>query len=344
MTTTTAVNAGPIEYVKTVGLTTNQSGRGFINPYDTAFTADGRILVLSHCDTARAALVRIGMLNWDEDYLGEFSKGYGRGEGQWMLPIAMSVDSQQRVYVTDEHLHRVTVFDLDGNLVAQWGEKGSNAGQLNAPAGIAISGEDSVYVVEQGNNRVQRFTTGGESMGVWGEAGSEPGQFNMPWGIGISKSGDVYVADWRNDRVQRFTSDGQFVMSYGSAGSGDGELSRPSGVCVDSDGYVYVADWGNERVQLFDADGNFVQTLRGQATLSKWAQDFMSVNPDESNTREMSNLVPELPPHLDTPYLVSSQIEPYFWGPVSVRLDGEERLYVTESNRHRVQIYQRRKV
>ncbi len=344
MTTTTAVSAGPIEYVKTVGLTTNQSGRGFINPYDTAFTADGRILVLSHCDTARAALVRIGMLNWDEDYLGEFSKGYGRGEGQWMLPIAMSVDSQQRVYVTDEHLHRVTVFDLDGNLVAQWGEKGSNAGQLNAPAGIAISGEDSVYVVEQGNNRVQRFTTTGESLGVWGEAGSEPGQFNMPWGIGISNHGDVYVADWRNDRVQRFTSDGQFVMSYGSAGAGEGQLSRPSGVCVDSDGYVYVADWGNERVQLFDADGNFVQTLRGQATLSKWAQDFMSVNPDESNTREMSNLVPELPPHLDTPYLVSSQIEPYFWGPVSVRLDGEERLYVTESNRHRVQIYQRRKV
>jgi DNA-binding beta-propeller fold protein YncE len=166
----------------------------------------------------------------------------------------------------------------------------------------------------------------------------------MPWGIGISNSGDVYVADWRNDRVQRFTSDGQFVMSYGSSGAGDGQLSRPSGVCVDSDGYVYVADWGNERVQLFDADGNFVQTLRGQATLSKWAQDFMSVNPDESNTREMSDLVPELPPHLDTPYLVSSQIEPYFWGPVSVRLDGEERLYVTESNRHRVQIYQRRKV
>ena len=344
MTTSAAVNAGPIEYVKTVGLTTNQSGRGFINPYDTAFTPDGRILVLSHCDTARAALVRIGMLNWDEDYLGEFSKGYGRGEGQWMLPIAMAVDSQQRVYVTDEHLHRVTVFDLEGNLVAQWGEKGSNAGQLNAPAGIAISADNSVYVVEQGNNRVQRFTIGGESLGMWGEAGSEPGQFNMPWGIGTSNNGDVYVADWRNDRIQRFTSDGQFIMYYGSSGSSDGQLSRPSGVCVDSDGYVYVADWGNERVQLFDADGNFVQTLRGQATLSKWAQDFMSVNPDESNTREMSNLVPELPPHLDTPYLVSSQIEPYFWGPVSVRLDGEERLYVTESNRHRVQIYQRRKV
>ncbi len=344
MTTSAAVNAGPIEYVKTVGLTTNQSGRGFINPYDTAFTPDGRILVLSHCDTARAALVRIGMLNWDEDYLGEFSKGYGRGEGQWMLPIAMAVDSQQRVYVTDEHLHRVTVFDLEGNFIKQWGELGTDPGQMNAPGGIAICGEDTIYVVEQRNNRVQRFNTDGESIGMWGEAGDGPGQFNMPWGVGLDNNGHVYVADWRNDRIQRFTSDGQYVAAIGESGSSDGQLSRPSGVCVDSDGYVYVADWGNERVQLFDADGNFVQTLRGQATLSKWAQDFMSVNPDESNTREMSNLVPELPPHLDTPYLVSSQIEPYFWGPVSVRLDGEERLYVTESNRHRVQIYQRHKV
>ena len=344
MTTSAAVNAGPMEYVKTVGLTTNQSGRGFINPYDTAFTPDGRILVLSHCDTARAALVRIGMLNWDEDYLGEFSKGYGRGEGQWMLPIAMAVDSQQRVYVTDEHLHRVTVFDLEGNFIKQWGELGTDPGQMNAPGGIAICGEDTIYVVEQRNNRVQRFNTDGESIGMWGEAGDGPGQFNMPWGVGLDNNGHVYVADWRNDRIQRFTSDGQYVAAIGESGSSDGQLSRPSGVCVDSDGYVYVADWGNERVQLFDADGNFVQTLRGQATLSKWAQDFMSVNPDESNTREMSNLVPELPPHLDTPYLVSSQIEPYFWGPVSVRLDGEERLYVTESNRHRVQIYQRHKV
>ena len=257
MTTSAAVNAGPIEYVKTVGLTTNQSGRGFINPYDTAFTPDGRILVLSHCDTARAALVRIGMLNWDEDYLGEFSKGYGRGEGQWMLPIAMAVDSQQRVYVTDEHLHRVTVFDLEGNFIKQWGELGTDPGQMNAPGGIAICGEDTIYVVEQRNNRVQRFNTDGESIGMWGEAGDGPGQFNMPWGIGTSNNGDVYVADWRNDRIQRFTSDGQYVAAIGESGSSDGQLSRPSGVCVDSEGYVYVADWGNERVQLFDADGEF---------------------------------------------------------------------------------------
>ena len=333
--------AGPIEYVKTVGLTTNQSGRGFTNPYDTAATDDGRILVLNRCDTARASLVRIGILNWAEDYLGEFSRGYGRGDGQWILPVAIALDRRRQVYVTDEQQHRITVLDLDGNFIRQWGERGSAPGQLDAPAGIVISPDDTVYVAEQGNHRVQRFSADGRSLGMWGEAGSAAGQFNMPWGIGLDTAGNVYVADWRNDRIQKFTPDGGFIAAIGSSGSGDGQLSRPAGVCVDSGGFIYVADWGNERVQVFDAAGQFVQSLRGQATLSKWAQDFMSVNPDERNTREISNLIPELPAHFDTPYLISSQTEPYFWGPVSVRLDAAERLLVTESNRHRVQIYQR---
>lgn len=343
MTTQTAVSAGPVEYVKTIGITTNQSGRGFINPYDCAFSNDGRIFVLNHADAARQALIRIGVLNWDEDYLGEFSKGTGRGEGQWTLPIGMAMSADQRLHVTDEHLHRVTVFDTDGEFVRMWGEKGDGSGQLNGPSGIVVAPDGTVYVAEQYNHRIQVFTAEGESQTTWGEFGDGTGQFNMPWGLALDGAGNVYVADWRNDRVQKFTAGGEHLATYGSSGDGDGQFSRPSAVAVDSGGYIYVADWGNERLQLLDSDGNFVQMLRGQATLSKWAQDFMSVNPDEYNTRQMANLVPDLPEHLDTPYLVSAQSEPYFWGPVSLRLDAEERLFVVEANRHRIQIYQRRK-
>ena len=41
----------------------------------------------------------------------------------------------------------------------------------------------------------------------------------------------------------------------------------------------------------------------------------------------------------DDPHEESSHIEKYFWAPTSLKLDSEGRMYVTESNRHRVQIY-----
>ena len=56
--------------------------------------------------------------------------------------------------------------------------------------------------------------------------------------------------------------------------------------------------------------------------------------------RRRANHHPKLPPGL-TPHQVSAQTESYFWGPVSVKLDDEGRLYVTESSRHRIQVYQR---
>ena len=57
-------------------------------------------------------------------------------------------------------------------------------------------------------------------------------------------------------------------------------------------------------------------------------------------TRKGSDLaVKDLPSDLVTPYYVGSQTEHLFWGPVSVTLDADNRLYVTEHNRHRFQVY-----
>ena len=82
--------------------------------------------------------------------------------------------------------------------------------------------------------------------------------------------------------------------------------------------------------------------MKDDATVPKWADDDLASNSEEKAQRDLSNLIPELPAHLNTPYHISSQTEPYFWGPVSVSLDHEGRLYVTETNRHRFQVYQKR--
>ena len=147
--------------MKTIGLVAVQLGRGFVNPYDMVVSADERLFILNRCDAARAALIRIGVMNFAEDYLGEFGKGYGTGDGQFTLPVAMALDSQERLYITDEHLHRVSIFDISGNFLAKWGTAGSAAGAFNGPAGIAIDAEDHVYSAVQHNHRIQKFRTMG---------------------------------------------------------------------------------------------------------------------------------------------------------------------------------------
>ena len=189
------------------------------------------------------------------------------------------------------------------------------------------------------NNRIQKYSLDGEFISQWGELGDGEGQFELPWGIAIGADLKVHVADWRNNRVQVFDKDGNFEKMIGSSGKEKETLQRPSAVSVNSKNEIFVADWGNERVQVYDPVGEFKYTLSGEATLSQWAVDFFDSNPDEMEKRNISNLQPELPDYLDIPYHISSQTEPFFWGPVSVVTDDNDRLYVVESNRHRIQIY-----
>jgi|TARA_B100000809_G_scaffold8478_1_gene8194 DNA-binding beta-propeller fold protein YncE len=332
-----------LDYVKTIGIVNNGfNGRGFANPYDIVVDDKDRIFVLNRCDPPRASAIRVGICNLDEEYLGEFGKGGGTGDGQFIWVVAMALDSQDRLHITDEHSHRITTYSTSGEYLSHWGKAGAADGELNGPAGIAIDSSGDLFVVDQNNSRVQKFTADGKFIANWGSFGSGDGQFNLPWGAAVDTNDDVYVADWRNDRIQKFDNDGKFLASFGSSGEGEGQFRRPTSVAVDPEGFIYVADWGNERVQVLGPDGSFQLILKGEATISKWAAEYLASNPEEKAERDVSNLIPELPAHLNTPYHISSQTEPYFWGPVSVSLDGKGRLYVTETNRHRFQVFQKR--
>ena len=147
----------------------------------------------------------------------------------------------------------------------------------------------------------------GERLGDWGDCGSQPGQINGPAGIVFDADDNLYLVDSKNDRVQHFTKDGKYLSSWGGPGRENGQFKRPWGISLDQEGSVYVADWGNERVQVLSPDGKFQVILRGQATISKWGQDFLDSNLDESTTRREANLTPDLPPHINSAYSISSQ-------------------------------------
>lgn len=338
MTTEIRDKTVDLEYVETVGFVADLGGRGFHLPVAIAARGDGRIYVVSRSHSEAVGGVGIQVVSLEHDFFGSIGS-YGRGDGQMISPTALALDSREHIYLGDDSLNRITVYDSDGNYLTKWGTLGSSDGALNGPAGLVFDGDDNLLVVDHRNHRVQKFTREGQFLGKFGSFGSGDGQFNLPWGITKDGDGYVYVADWRNDRIEKFTADGEFVAELGSSGDGDGQLHRPSGVAVDSEGHIYVADWGNQRVQVLTPDGGFMLGLRGNATLSPWAQEYLEANSDEREAR--STFVPVFKVDTDDPHETSARIEPYFWDPVAVVLDQQERLYVLETGRHRFQVYRK---
>ncbi len=328
-----------LTYDRTLGVAAMQ-GRGFYYPVDVAISDEGRIYGLCRSHEGDPRGVRVCVLDLESEFHGVFGS-VGEDDGQFIWATAIALDKDGMVYVSDEHTQRVSIFDPSGKFLSKWGTAGSGPGELDGPCGLAFDADDNLYVTDHRNNRVQKFTKDGRFLQGFGTHGRKDGEFDRPWGLTVDRKGEVYVADWRNDRIQRFSAEGKFIAKYGTAGDADGQFNRPSGVVVDADGYIFVADWGNERVQVLAPDGAFVMKIRGEATVSPWGNEFLNANLDESGARQRSNLETAENIRGDTPHEESSHIERLFWSPVSVKLDKDRRLYVTDRNRHRIQVYRR---
>ncbi|MEX2228517.1 MAG: NHL repeat-containing protein [Dehalococcoidia bacterium] len=306
---TVALLRAGFPYVKTLGMR-----RVTWYPTDIALGAEGRIYTLARMEVGGA----IRVINWDDDDLG----GLGGG---WTWPAGIALDAEERIYVSDEATHRISVLNRENETLATWGTPGSAPGELNGPSHMAFDADEHLWIADTLNHRIQQFTKEGEYRRSIGGFGSGPGEFDMPWGVAVDGDGCIYVGDWRNDRVQKFDQDGRFVMAIGHSGSGDGELNRPAGVAVDGDGDIYVADRDNNRVQLFDRTGRYVEQFAGDATLSKMGRTYILANQKVLRLRDMANLEPSK----------------RFRGPSAVRLDAEGHMYVADYACHRVQVYKK---
>ena len=184
----------------------------------------------------------------------------GSGQGQFLYPADVAVDSSGNVYVADSENYRIQKFDSEGNFLSSWGEEGIEDGQFAYPSGVSAGVSGNIYVTDIINPTIQKFNSDGEFISKWGSAGEGNGQFADTGGVAVDSSGDVYVVDIGNSRIQKFDSDGDFLLSWGVAGEDDGQFLNPEGVAVDSSGDVYVADSGNSRVQKFNSEGEFISS------------------------------------------------------------------------------------
>ena len=158
-----------LEYVMTLGMTTME-GRGFYYPVDTAIGRDDRLYVVNRSLDIVPRGVRVTMCDIDSEYYGTFGS-FGEKDGQFIWPSGGAIDSRGRVYVSDEQLHRISVFDREGAFVSRWGSHGTGEGELDTPSGIAFDNQDNLFVSDTYNHRIQKFTADGRFLLSFGSQG-----------------------------------------------------------------------------------------------------------------------------------------------------------------------------
>lgn len=237
---------------------------------------------------------RLGYRNYT--YSSSFG-GSGLGDGFFDRPVAISVDSQNNIYVVDQGNNLIQKFDQNGEFLYEWGKwekKKIKPRDFDTPTAIAVDKNNNVYVVDTNNNRVLKFYFGEEKPSVievdslaidnrgsaleyeeveekgvkviaLGFLGSGEGNFQKPIDIVIDKNESIYVLDSGNYRIQKFNHTGDFEEEWGSYGSCRECFLDPISFAYDPTGfgYLYVLDKQRQGFILhkIDMDGRFVKTL-----------------------------------------------------------------------------------
>lgn len=187
------------------------------------------------------------------DKKGEFLFPIEAGE----KPTGIALNRQaKRIYVVDTGTHSVSIYDLKGKVIKNFGVLGGGkGGEFNYPVDISIDKNGDVYVVDAMNYKVQIFDKDGKFLSMFGHQGDGTGDFGRPKGVGVDRDGNIYVADALFDTVQIFDRGGVFLLNFGAIGNDRGAFWMPTGLYVDAGNKVYVADSYNKRVQIFEYIG-----------------------------------------------------------------------------------------
>lgn len=164
-------------------------------PTDVTFDKDGFIYVSEYNGNDR-------ITRWTPDYKFHSTVAIGDIAGKPLArPAAIFVDDEQTLWVADACNHRILRFTLDGQLLTQFGQMGTEPGQLRYPYDLDIR-DGILLICEYGNSRLQWFDKSGKSLGVWGQPGRAIGELYSPWGAAYGFDDVVYALDSQNNRVQ----------------------------------------------------------------------------------------------------------------------------------------------
>ncbi|MBI3478527.1 MAG: SMP-30/gluconolactonase/LRE family protein [Acidobacteria bacterium] len=178
---------------------------------------------------------------------------------QLVRPYGVGVDTQGKVYIADEKVLAVFIFNPEDGKVELL--KNGQHARFKLITGLTLDDADTLFVSDSALKHVLVFDKEHKVQASISEG------IAVPAGLAVDNENRfLYVADSERDQILVFDADPPYKLlrTIGKPGSKHelttpGDFSRPTNVAVDKDGNLYVSDTFNDRVEIFDADGNFIR-------------------------------------------------------------------------------------
>ncbi|MFN8637556.1 MAG: hypothetical protein U0893_27195 [Chloroflexota bacterium] len=266
------------------------------NPFGVAIGPDG---TLYFCDLGNSRIRRLDLGTKQMTTLaGNGVKGYA-GDGGPATDAAMNMphelcfDPDGNIYVVERDSQAVRKIDrASGTIstVAGTGEPGfsgdggpATQAQLEQPHSIAFDGQGDLLICDIRNHRIRRLNVSTGVIDTYAGTGDrEPTPdgaplagtpLNGPRTIVVGTDGSLYLALREGNAIYRIDPAGQRIYHLAGTGqqgySGDdgpareATLAGPKGLAYDPNGILYVADTENHAIRAIDLDTGIISTVLG---------------------------------------------------------------------------------
>lgn len=259
-------------------------------------------------------------------------------------PLGMALDNERgRMYVVESEGERyVAILDLDGNVIGKL-EPGNSAG-IKSPTYVAVDpATGNVYVSDRGQEAVFVYDADGKLIGNLHPKGVKN------WGplaIAVGEDSVIYVSDTNAtpQQIWALKSDGTVVAEFGALE----KLSFVNGITMLQDGGLAVSDSNNGRMLAYNTDGTLrgiiargdspspIGLPRGMAVSDKGRLYIVDTMADIVRVYKWDD---SGIPVYSTEFGEPGNLDGQFIFPNDVAIDAEGRIFVTDRENNRVQVW-----
>ena len=204
--------------------TIGSSGSGdgqFSSPWDIFIKGD----VLFVADSGNH---RVQKLTSSGKFLHSFGQN-GSGQDQFNWPLAVIIDSNNKLIVSDRDNHRIQIFNENGGWLLTIDGNGSGNHRFQSPWGLALDPQGNIHVAAQRSNTIKVFSKEGVYVRMYGDP-------NGPIEIAIDGEGYSLVSENSGHCLSIYDPEGNKIHTVGN-------LKNPWGTALDPrDGSVFIAN------------------------------------------------------------------------------------------------------